>query len=583
MDYACYIRHLVRPHLKRLIVALVAAIGIMAVDVGSPLIIALLVDMVIERGEYHLLAPLMLAFLTLPFVAGVCRCISDYLMALIGQRFILDIRRKLYYRVQRLSCDFLYNTTTGKVLERLRGDVQQLQVLLTEQTPTLIVQTATGLVMILVMFFFSPRLTLLVLVGVGLYVVNYKWFVGRIRRKQRIYRRKMDSLSSVAQEQLAGGLVVRSFGNERSALRHFIQCNFLSERALHRYRVLNNLYSYVASFLGWGCYLLVLLVGTYFVVMGQLTFGAVMAMTAFTMRLIDPALKLAELSNQIQQAKVSFDRIFELMEAEADTIDQPGIRKSQPLRGEVAFENVCFDYKPATPVLRYFNLHVQPGQTVALVGQTGCGKTTITSLLYRFYEPQAGHLEIDGHDITQYDTRWYRRQLALVPQHPIVFDTTIAENIAYGRSHAKPHEIKRAARMAALGDLIKGLPRGIDTPLGEYGLSLSIGEKQRLCIARALLANPAILIFDEATSSLDAHSEAMIQLALHSVRQNRTCFVIAHRLSTITTADLIVVMDDGRVVETGNHNQLMQNPQGRYRQLFVTQSRAATQALEAVG
>jgi ABC-type multidrug transport system fused ATPase/permease subunit len=288
-------------------------------------------------------------------------------------------------------------------------------------------------------------------------------------------------------------------------------------------------------------------------------------------RLLQPAIQLAELSNQIQQAKVSMDRIFELMLAEPDAIGRPGKRLPR-LSGEVAFQNVCFQYEPGKPVLKHLNLYVQPGQTVALVGHTGCGKSTIGNLLYRYYEPQAGHLEIDGHDISTLDTRWYRRHLALVPQDPIVFDTTIYHNIAYGRAEATRQEIEQAARAAELGPLLDNLPQGLDTPLGEYGITLSVGERQRMCLARAILADPAILILDEATSSLDTQSETAIQLAMKRLMTNRTCFVIAHRLSTIVNADQIVVMDAGRIMEMGTHHQLMARTDSYYRHLFLTQS-----------
>jgi ABC-type multidrug transport system fused ATPase/permease subunit len=272
----------------------------------------------------------------------------------------------------------------------------------------------------------------------------------------------------------------------------------------------------------------------------------------------------------LQQAKVSLDRIFELMQADPDAIQRHGITLPK-LRGEVAFENLCFQYEPEKPVLRHINLYVEPGQTVALVGHTGCGKSTITNLLYRYYEPQAGHLEIDGHDISTLDTRWYRQHLALVPQEPIVFDTTIAHNIAYGKSGATRQQIIQAARAVELGDVLDHLPLGIDTPLGEYGIKLSVGEKQRLCLARAILADPTILILDEATSSLDTQSETLIQLAMKRVMANRTCFVVAHRLSTIVGADVIVVLDGGRVIEMGNHMQLVAKPDGHYRHLYETQ------------
>ena len=407
----------------------------------------------------------------------------------------------------------------------------------------------------------------------SLFVVNYRWFVRRIRAVQRRHRSKMDRLSSLAQERLAGAIMVKTFGNGRRESRSFLRQNFTAERVFHRYKVLCVWYGVMSRMIVWSTYALVIVYGTILAVRGQITYGAVTAVTAFSFRLLHPVCMLAALSNQVQQAKISLDRIFALMRAEPDAIESTGLKPGE-LAGEVRFEQVCFSYEPEKPVLRDFSLHVKPGQTVALVGETGCGKSTIINLLYRYYDIGGGRLLIDGHDVRSLDTKAYRHQLALVPQEPIVFDTTIAENIAYGRPRASREQIARAAHLAELDTLIDGLAEGLDTLLGERGVKLSVGEKQRLCIARAIVADPAILIFDEATSSLDTHSETAIQLAMRRVMVRRTCFVIAHRLSTIVHADLIVVLDEGRVVEMGSHAKLMAETDGRYRQLFLTQMSA---------
>ena len=577
MTHLGYILKTLRPHRRRLIIALGAMFGIMFIDLGSPLVVAFLIDTVVRQNRYDLLVPLMLVFLMLPFGAAIFRFLSGYLMTLLGQRVVFDIRLDLYRRVHRLHCRFMQNTTTGKVMERLRGDVLQLQTLLTDQAPTVVVQVITGLIMLVIMFVISARLTGVVLGGLVLYIVNYKWMVPRIRKVQRRYRRKMDNLSGMAQERLAGAIVVKSFGRERDESRDFVRKNFAAERVFHRYRMLSLNYSIISSGITAVTYSLVILLGSLFAVWGDITFGALTAMIAFSFRLLVPAAMLAEMSSQIQQGRVALDRIFELMEAKSDVIDQPGT-KLVDLRGQVNFENVCFEYEPGKPVLYNLNLSVKPGQTVALVGQTGCGKTTIANLLYRYYEVGSGRLLVDGQDVSDFDTRWYRRQLAMVPQEPIVFDATIAENIRYGRQKATSKQIDQAVRMVELAGLIDRLEEGIETSVGGGGTGLSVGEKQRLCIARAILSDPAILILDEATSSLDTHNEVMVQLAMRRVMANRTCFVIAHRLSTIVNADLIVVLDEGRVVEMGNHAQLMAKADGRYRRLYLTQTAALPKA-----
>ncbi len=555
--------------------------GIMFVDLGSPLIVAFLIDHVVGKGRYDLLAPLMVIFLMLPLAAAVFRMISGYIVTLLGQRVIFDIRLDLYRHVNRLHCRYLQNTTTGKLMERIRGDVQQLQTLLTTQAPQLIVQLVTGLIMVLVMLALSVKLTAVVLIGMTLYVANYKWMVPKIRRLQRRFRRKMDSVSGLAQERLTGAIVVKTFGRERKECRSFLHRTFSTERVYHRFLMFSLNYSLLSSLVTWGTYSILLLLGTWLAIRGEITYGTVTAVTAFAFRLLLPASMLAELSNQLQQGKVALDRIFELMNADCDVISNSAGEKLHPIGGDVQFKNVSFQYEDDKPVLQNLNLSVLKGQTVALVGQTGCGKSTIINLLYRYFDVNSGEILVDGKNIQSLNARTYRKQLAMVPQEPIILDGTMAENIAYGDSKATREQIEQAARMVELGELLDGFDKGLDTALGDDGAKLSVGEKQRLCIARAIVAQPAILMLDEATSSLDTHSEAMIQLAMRRVMKNRTCFVVAHRLSTIVSADLIVVLDSGRVLEMGNHLQLMAKPNGRYRDLYLTQT--ANQQVRRMG
>lgn len=579
MTHIAYILKTLRPQKKRLIISVAGMFGIMLVDLGSPLIIAVMIDTVVAQNRYDLLPYLMVFFLILPFAGAIFKFISDYTITILGQRVIFDIRLDLYRKMHKLHCQFMKNTPTGKLMERLRGDVVQLQTLLTTQAPQQVVQFATGIIMLLVMFVMSWQLTLVVIFGLSLYVVNYRIRIPKIRKIQRRFRRKMDTLSGLAQEKLTGAIVVKTFAHERHESRKFLHRNFAAERVFHRFRMLSLNYSIISSMITWTTYFVVVSYGALLAIRGQVTYGVVTAVTAFAFRLLTPAAMLAELSNQFQQGKIALDRIFELMNAEKDIIDKKGIKLAN-IKGQVRFNNVSFEYEPGKPVLQNINLLIQPGQTIALVGQTGCGKSTIINLLYRYYELQGGTIEVDGHDIATLDTRWYRRKLAMVPQEPIILDTTIAENIAYGQPNATRKQIESAARMVELGELIDELEDGLDTQLGEKGVKLSMGERQRLCIARAILSDPTILILDEATSSLDSQNEAMIQLAMNRVMTNRTCFIVAHRLSTIVNSDLIVVMDKGRILEMGNHAQLMKKTNGRYRYLYLTQTNTQRRVMQ---
>jgi ABC-type multidrug transport system fused ATPase/permease subunit len=577
MLYRQFILRKLAPHRRRMLLALGAMLLIMLADLGSPLVVAILIDYVVGRGLYHWLAPLMIAFLCLPLMAAAARLVSNQAVSVLGQRVIFDIRLELFRRVQQLHCRYMHATTTGKIMERLRGDVNQLQMVLTQQGPQVLIQVITGLLMIVFIVFVSARLAMLVFLGVGLYVLNYSLLVPRIKKIQRRYRRKLERLSGIAQEKLTGAIVVKSFGRERQEARDFVKRNFAAERVAHRFRDATARYQLYSGMVTYSTYSVLLLYGVYLAVQGEVSYGAVTAVTAYAMRLLVPAAMLAELSNQIQQARVSLDRIFELMNAPADQITQTGLRKDN-LQGRVELRDVHFQYEPGKPVLRGLDLTVEPGMNVALVGQTGCGKSTIINLLYRYYDVTQGQLLIDGVDIREYDVSWLRHRMAIVPQEPIILDTTIAENIAYGRPHADRDAIAEAASMAELDELLNRLDKGLDTAIGEYGVTLSVGEKQRLCIARAMLADPIILILDEATSSLDTKSETSIQTALKRVMHNRTSFVVAHRLSTIVHSDKIVVLDNGLIHEAGTHEELMEIDDGMYRKLYLTQTQAAHNA-----
>lgn len=560
---------------KRAILAVVMVMGVTLLTLLPPLILAWVIDQVIGRGRVSLLAPLMTLSLLLPWISGAMQAVGNHMVVITSQRIVFDMRLTLYRAVQHLSIKMLQNTPTGKLMERLRGDIMQVQTIFSGQMVNLASQMVTALIAIAVMFFLSWQLTLIVLMGVSLYVGNYKWFVRRIRTVQKRFRSKMDRLSGRAQERLSGNIIVQAYNSQRTERRMFTRANFLTERVHHRFRQLNNAYGMTSSAITWATFATVHLLGTFLVIRGDIAYGAVIAVAAYTWRLLTPAVQIAELSNQLEQTKISLDRIVELIESEKDFVSKEGIKLPQ-LKGHVVFEDLSFYYEKDSPVLININLDVKPGQIIAFVGETGCGKSTSISLIYHYYEATGGRILIDGIDITKMDTRWYRNHLAMVPQDPIVLDDTLANNIAYGEPNASEERILAAAKMAEMNSIIERMPHGIYTMLGEEGAKLSVGERQRLCIARAILKDPTILILDEATSSLDPQSEALIQKALNRVMQNRTTFIIAHRLSTVVHADSIVVLDKGHIIEQGTHAQLMAKNNGRYRYLFETQMASAT-------
>jgi len=311
--------------------------------------------------------------------------------------------------------------------------------------------------------------------------------------------------------------------------------------------------------------------GCYLVIQGEITYGAVTAFMAYAQRLLGPALRFTEISNLIQQTLVSADRIFEVLDAEPEIKEVKEAKELPPIKGHIKFEKVSFAYVPGEPVLNEIDFEVQPGTTVALVGHTGCGKTTIGNLLLRLYDPQSGRILIDGHNIAEVTLKSLRSQIGVVLQDTILFNTTIKENIKYGKRNATDQEVIQAAKIAEIHDFIMSKPDGYETIIGEGGTKLSVGQKQRIAIARAVITNPGILVMDEATSSLDSESEALIQKALKNVLAGRTSIIIAHRLSTIVNADLIIVMDKGRIIEMGTHRELLKKKDGFYRQLYQKQ------------
>jgi ABC-type bacteriocin/lantibiotic exporter with double-glycine peptidase domain len=366
--------------------------------------LAFVVDVVLGEGRYELLAPLMMLSLLIPLLDGVLGALEGYTLALLGDRITLDIRMALYRHVQRLSCRVLHTTPTGKIMERLRGDVGQIRNVLGGQLLGVIMQLLSAPVALVIMLLLSVKLTVMILLAIGLYVPMYKWFVRRMLRLQRLHRSKMDGLSSQVLERLGAAIVVKACGNERMEVRSFTFRSFLTERVCYHLGLLNASFWWSSSFVVQGARLAVLLVGSYLVVRGDLTYGAVMAVGAYTGRLLAPVTQSAQFLKQVQQAKISLRRISELMEGEPDAVDLAGARP-ESVQGDVVLENVCFHYEPGKPVLEDVSLHARPGQTIALIGHTGAGKSTIANLLYRFHEPQKGRISVDGHDIRALNTR----------------------------------------------------------------------------------------------------------------------------------------------------------------------------------
>ena len=542
-----------------------------AISLAPPLLMKIIVDRIIGQGRNNLFVPVFAFFALAPLTAAALGFVNNFVISLIGDKLVLDLRHRLYEHLQYLPMRFYDKSSTGGLMERLMGDVAQVNQLVSGQTITLLTDLVACSIAMIIMMSLNWRLTCLLLVLVPLYVINFQFFKFRIRTWRLAVREKMEQISSSLQERLAGAAAVKAFGQERSETRQFMADAFDARNfgvRAHMYSVGFNTSSSLIYWLGQtGIYLM----GCYLVIRSDMSLGSVIAFSGYCVYLLQPALRFSNMSNMVERAMVSVRRVFELLEETREPINPPATITIPRLRGEVRFDDLCFEYDAGSPVLHHINLDVPAGKTVALVGHTGCGKTTIISLLMRFYHPTSGQLLVDDVRIDRYARSTLRKNIAVVPQDPILFEGTVRDNIAYGRKDAKLEDVIAAAKAAEIHQTIEQLSDGYDTFLGEEGAKLSLGQKQRMIIARAILTDPAILILDEATSALDTESERLLQRALNKIMQNRTSFVIAHRLSTIIGADMIVVLSDGKIVEMGSHHELLAKEGGHYRHLYITQ------------
>ena len=541
------------------------------ISLAPPLLLKTLVDNVIGKGRADLFAPVLLLFVLAPLVSAIVGFANNFTVTLIGDKLVLDLRRRLYTHLQYLPMRFYDKSSTGGIMERLMGDVSQVQQMVATQTITLSTDIVACAIALLIMLSLNWQLTCVLIVVVPLYIGNYHYFIRKIRTWRRAFREQIEDISASLQERLAGAAAVKAFGQEDCESRSFAAKAGRAQDHGIRANAFTVGFDTTSSLIYWlgqtGIYLL----GCYLVIYSEMTLGAVIAFTGYCVYLLQPAVRFSKMSNLVEQSMVSVRRVLELLDEIREPDDPPNAVCRNRLAGHVNFQHVSFEYNPGMPVLHDIDLDVPAGKTVALVGHTGCGKTTMISLLMRFYRPNQGKLLIDGIDLGKLSRGTLRSNIAMVPQDPVLFEGTVRENIAYGRPNATLDEIIRASKAAEIHKVIKALPEGYDTPLGEEGIKLSVGQKQRLIIARAILADPAVLILDEATSSLDTESERLLQKALVQIMQNRTSFVIAHRLSTIVSADMIVVVSAGRIVEIGTHRELLNRKNGHYRELYFTQ------------
>lgn len=561
----------VRPYAGRMAVALTALVIGTLLGLVMPLVVQHVVDVVFENRDLALLNRFTMFLTVIFFVQAIASFINRYNIAYVGERVVADLRRQLYEHLMRLSLRFFAERRTGEIVSRVTNDVTTLQESVTNNLVALLQQVIMLIGGVIFLFWLDWQLTSVILGGIPLVTLTMVYLGRKIRLAATQVQDRLADASAVVDESIGGIRIVKSFAREAYEVGRFSRnIEQVFEAAMVRAKI-SAILAPIIGFMAFMSITITLWFGGYQVIRGNLSPGGLVAFLIYTMLVGGPIAALSGLYSQFQAALGATQRLFELLDLQPDIQDAPQAMTLPRIVGEIKFEQVSFEYDSKIPIIRDVSLTVKPGQVVALVGPSGAGKTTLVNLIPRFYDVTAGCISIDGHDIRQVTNLSLREQIGIVPQEAAIFSGSIAENIRYGHLEASQAEIEAAAQAANAHEFIIDTPHGYDTLVGERGIKLSGGQRQRVAIARAILKDPRILILDEATSSLDSESERLVQEALERLMASRTTFVIAHRLSTIVQADWIVVLEQGRIVEQGQHADLLAQPEGLYRKFHSMQ------------
>ena len=520
--------------------------------------------------QFGFLGRITLILAGLYLLSALFTFLQHYLMAGVAQKTIYEMRQEVNEKLTRLPLKYYDKHSHGDTLSRAVNDIDNINTSLQQALTQMITSVITIVGIIVMMLLISPVLTLVVFITVPLSMLAVRFIASFSQKHFAAQQKELGDINGHVEEMFTGHQEVKAFGHEEKAIQQFDEVNERLYQSGWKAQFISGLMMPIMTFIGNLGYVFVSITGGIFVLNGTLLIGGVQAFIQYTQQFSQPLVQAAGIANTIQSAIASAERVFSLLDEDEETEETPASIDTGKLKGDVSFEHVAFGYDKNVPVIRDLSLHAKEGQTIAIVGPTGAGKTTIINLLMRFYELNKGSIKVGGTDISELSREQARSMFAMVLQDTWLFNGTIRENIAYGREGATEEDIIRAAKGAYADDFIRTLPDGYDTVLGEDAQNISQGQRQLLTIARAILADPKILILDEATSSVDTRTEMNIQKAMNKLMANRTSFVIAHRLSTIKDADMILVMKNGDIIEKGSHEELLRK-NGFYADLYNSQ------------
>ncbi len=565
---------LLTPYKWRVLAMSVALVSATAAALAPAPLAKLAIDDGIQRGDAGALDLIVALFLVSALVYAVASYAQTYLVGWVGQRALQDLRVRLFTHLQRLSISFYSRNRAGVIISRITNDVEALDQLVEDGIATLFQSGLTLVGVVVILLVLDLRLALLTFLAIPILLIGGVVFRIASADAYRLTREKIAIITGYLQETLSGIRVVRVFGQEPRHIEQFGELNEANREANLTTVKLNAAYFPAVEFLSALVTVEILVAGGIEAINGHTSTGVVFAFVAALNNFFDPIQQLSQLYTTYQSGMAALDKIFELLDEQPDLVDAPDAAELPSIRGELRFDEVSFRYGSGSGsgdddfyALRDVDLVIPPGQTVALVGETGAGKSTFAKLVARFYDPTSGAVLVDGHDLRDVTAESLRSQMGIVPQEGFLFSGTIRENIAFGRPDAGDADVRDAARAVGADSFIEALDDGYDAQIGERGVQLSAGQRQLVAFARALVADPGILVLDEATSNVDVHTETLIEKGLRRLVAGRTAIVIAHRLSTIRGASRILVLEHGRVVEDGTHDELL-DARGRYWRLY---------------